>query len=121
MASLRCIVLRRTGGLAGMRLEVTVDLRSDPSGAGGLAELLQAVDVMELTRRAAAGAQVADGYRYDLTLVGEGGREELSFADAAMPAELRPVIRVLERRALDELRARRGRAGGVRPPGGGRT
>ena len=121
MATVRCIVLRRTGGLAGMRLEVTVDLRSDPSGARGLAELLQDVDVMELTRRAAADTQVADGYRYDLTLVGESGREELSFADAAVPAELRPVIRLLERRALDELRARRGRAGGVRPPGGGRT
>ena len=44
--------------------------------------------------------------------MGEEGREELSFADTAMPAELRRVIRVLERRALDERRARRGAAGG---------
>jgi hypothetical protein len=111
VAALRCIVLRRTGGLAGMRLEVTVDLRSDPASAGGLAELLRDVDVVALTRRAASGTQVADGYHYDVILVAEGGREELSFADAAMPAELRPVIRVLERRALDELRARRRAAG----------
>ena len=112
MAAVRCIVLRRTGGLGGMRLEVRVDLASDPGGAGGLGELLREVDVPALGRRAAAGGQVPDGYRYELVLVGEEGREELSFADTAMPAELRRVIRVLERRALDELRARRGAAGG---------
>ena len=113
MAAVRCIVLRRTGGLAGMRLEVTVDLATEPSGAGGLAELLGDVDVPALGRRGAAGGQapVPDGFRYELILVGEGGREELSFGDTTMPAELRPVIRLLERRALDELRARRGTAG----------
>ncbi len=114
MAAVRCIVLRRTGGLAGMRLEVSVDLASDPAGAGGLAELLQEVDVPALGRRAAAAGQapVADGFRYELVLVGEEGREELAFGDTTMPAELRPVVRMLERRALDELRARRPPAGG---------
>ncbi len=114
MAAVRCIVLRRTGGLAGMRLEVSVDLATDPGEAGGLAELLREVDVPALGRGAAAAGQapVADGFRYELILVGEKGREELSFADATMPAELRSVIRLLERRALDELRARRPPAGG---------
>jgi hypothetical protein len=111
VAAVRCIVLRRTGGLAGMRLEVSVDLASDPAAAGGLAELLREVDVPALRRRATEGGRVPDGFRYELVLVGEEGREELAFGDTTMPAELRPVVRVLERRALDELRARRGPAG----------
>ncbi len=108
----RRIALRRTGGLAAMRLEVAVDLRPGDPGTAELAELLQDLDVATLGARAGPGAPVPDAYCYELTVDREDGREELSFGDGAVPAELRPVIRVLERRALDELRARRRARGG---------
>lgn len=107
MAAVRRMVLRRTGGLSGMRLEATVDLSSEPPGNGGLAELLRGADVTELARRAAEGPQVPDGYRYALTVADDGGCEELSFPDTAIPPKLAPIIRFLERRALDERRGRR--------------
>ena len=111
MAGYRCIALRRTGGLAAMRLEVEVDLRSGDPASAELTGLLQGLDVAAAGTRAASGPPVPDGYRYELTVDRGDGRQELSFGDGAMPPELRPVIRLLERRALDELRARR-RGGG---------
>ncbi len=111
MPGYRCIALRRTGGLTAMRLEVEVDLRSGDPASAELSELLRGLDVVAAGAGAASGPPVPDGYRYELTVDRGDGRQELSFGDGAMPPELRPVIRLLERRALDELRARR-RGGG---------
>ncbi len=114
MAAYRCIALRRTGGLAAMRLEVEVDLTREEPGAAELARLLDALDLATLApppAPPAAGGGVPDGYHYDLTLAGEDGPHELAFDAGGVPAELRPVVRALERRALDELRARRSGAG----------
>jgi hypothetical protein len=107
VAAYRCIVLRRTGGLAGMALDVRVDLDAAEPGSAELAGLLGALDVPALARRTPSAPAVPDAYHYDVTLVGEGGRQELHFGSGGVPPELRPVIRLLERRALDELRARR--------------
>lgn len=112
MASYRCITLRRTGGLTAMRLEVEVDLRASGE-AGPLADLLRDLDVEALARQERAGPPappMPDAYRYDLTFVGGDGRTELAFGAGAgaVPPELRPVIKDLERRALEGLRARRG-------------
>jgi len=107
VASFRRIALRRTGGLAAMRLEVEVDLRGQDPGAAELAELLRDLDVPALGAAPGSGAPVPDAYRYELTVDRGDGPEELSFGDGAVPPELRPVLRALERRALDELRARR--------------
>ena len=112
MPGYRRIALRRTGGLTAMRLEVEVDLRSGDPASTELAALLQGLDVAAAGARAASAPPVPDGYRYELTVDRGDGRQELSFEDGAMPPELRPVIRVLERRALDELRARRRERGG---------
>jgi len=90
-----------------MRLEVEVDLRGPDAEAAELAELLRGLDVAALRAAAGSAAPVPDGYRYELTVDRGQGREELSFGPGALPPELRPVIRALERRALDELRARR--------------
>jgi hypothetical protein len=112
VAAYRCIALRRTGGLAAMRLEVEVDLTREEPGAAELAQLLGAVDLAALAPPpAGGGGAVPDGYHYDLTLAGEDGPHELAFDAGGVPAELRPVVRALERRALDELRARRSGAG----------
>jgi len=116
VARVRCVALRRTGGLAGMPLEVRVDLTRAEAGAAELADLLGGLDLAALSSPpspapAGSGAPAApDAYHYDLTLAGEDGRRELSFGAGGVPAELRPVIRALERRALDDLRARRGGA-----------
>lgn len=100
-----------------MRLEVQVDLSSGRPDAGELAALLQELDLPSLARRARSGPPAPDAYHYDLTVDRDDGPQELSFGDGAMPPELRPLVRLLERRAMDQLRARRGGAGGRGTPG----
>jgi hypothetical protein len=109
VARYRCIALRRTGGLTAMRLEVQVDLSAGEEGAADLARLLQGLDLAALARGGARSEPLPDAYRYDLEVDAGDGREELAFGAGAapVPPELRPVIRLLERRALDALRARR--------------
>lgn len=110
MGGVRRVALRRTGGLAAMRpLEVEVDLASGAPGVAALAELVATLDVAGLAGRATTSpGTVADGYRYELTVEDDDGRHRLAFGQAAIPAVLRPVVKDLERRGLDELRSRRG-------------
>jgi hypothetical protein len=94
-----------------MRLEVRVDLAAGDPGAAELARLLDGLDVAALAAAATPATRAPDAFRYDLTLAGDDGRRELAFGQGGVPEELRPVIRALERRAMAELRARRGGAG----------
>jgi len=93
-----------------MALEVRVDLTCGDPGARNLADLLGALDLTALAAPPGAGG-APDAYHYDLTLAGEDGRRELAFGAGGVPPELRPVVRALERRGLEELRARRAGAG----------
>ncbi len=99
----------RSGGIvAGNTLQTVVDLGelADDQGAE-LAELLDQVDLTDLAGRSPLRGHGADTYQYELT-VDQGDRSEhVTVDDTQVPAELRPVIKRLEARAVEERRSKR--------------
>jgi hypothetical protein len=90
---------RRTGGIfAGNVLETTVPADELP---GELREVAAALDDIAASR-APDRAPFPDGYQYELVV--ERGRpaQRLIVGAGALPAELRPLVTYLERRATDE-------------------
>jgi Emfourin len=94
------ISLRRTGGLAGVPMEATLDTRElAPAKAQ---ELLGALGSVELDRLGDARdwpAGAADTFRYELKVQREEGTQAASFSDRGLPAELAVLVRTLMDRA----------------------
>jgi hypothetical protein len=102
---------RRTGGLfAGNRLEL--DLNEDELSADEAAAWTDVSEAgalqSEPTARSAPGIP-ADEYQYDLTIRRGDTEQAVRFTDSELPAELAPLVRLLEQRAEGELRRQAGR------------
>lgn len=108
----------RSGGIvAGNTLQTEVDLGAAVGGRAAeaaevaevaeLAELLDQVDLADLAERSPLRGPGADTYQYELTVEQGDRREHVTVDDTEVPAELRPVIRRLEARAVEERRRRR--------------
>ncbi len=105
----RRVEFTRSGGIvAGNPLQTVVDLGElVDDQAAELAELLDQVDLAELAGRSPLRGPGADTYQYELT-VDQGDRSEhVTVDDTQVPAELRPVIKRLEARAVEERRRKR--------------
>src|SRR5918911_3404648 len=91
--------LRRTGGLAGVATEASLDTAQlEPAEAE---PLLAALDAAERggARTAPAAPGPPDAFRYELEVRRGGATRTLSFTDADRPRELAPVIDALAARA----------------------
>ncbi len=94
------IALRRSGGLAGVSLSASLDTEHLPADeATRLDDALGRVDLGRLAADGSPAPGGADRFRYDLTFEQGGQRHQVSLADTAVPAELRPVVDTLMARA----------------------
>jgi hypothetical protein len=95
------VTFARTGGIAGL----TVTTEVDPTSSGEVVHEVQRVlDTVDLTALAAreTGTGFPDGYRYDLAVERDGERVELRFWDGSVPDEIRPLVTLLTRQALNQ-------------------
>jgi hypothetical protein len=85
--------LTRTGGLAGIAMEATVDTGElDPATAD---RILAAVRRADTTSR---GAPFPDAFTYELEMDDGGGIRRVTFSDPGAPESLRPALDVLRPR-----------------------
>ena len=92
--------LRRTGGLAGVPVQASLDTRDLPQDAAQ--QVLGSLDRVDLDNVEAAedwppGA--ADTFHYDLEVKRGDETRKASFSDRQVPEELKPVVHALMARA----------------------
>jgi hypothetical protein len=94
------IAFERSGGFAGITVRAEVDTADLPEDeAAEYRALLERLDLSGLARPAAPRAGQPDRYQYDIR-VHQGGRTyELSYGEAELPEELRPLVHRLGKRA----------------------
>ena len=98
------ISFERTGGFAGMRVAVTVELDSLPEPeAAALRKLITDSDFFNITE-VHAGQAIPDGFQYALTIEGDGEHRTIRMTDAAIPDKLRPLLEDLSSRARRQPR-----------------
>ncbi len=104
----RRVSFRRSGGLAAFKpLETSVEIVDEHGEeASELARLLDEADVPTLARQSRPPAPGADQFEYTVTVESEDERHEVTLAQSQMPADLRPLIKRLERRAMEDRRRR---------------
>ena len=104
----RRVHFRRTGGLVAFKpLETSVAIDDEPGeDAAELARLLDEADVPGLAQQSPAPGPGADQFEYQLTVEREGERHEIALGQSQVPGDLRPLIKRLERRAMEERRRR---------------
>jgi hypothetical protein len=94
------IQFERSGGLAGMRLAVTVDSAAlPPDEARDLQQMVQAARLLELPPVLTAAKAGADQFCYRLAVEDGGGQHAVEACEAAVPEGLRPLIRYLTTKA----------------------
>jgi hypothetical protein len=98
--------LRRTGGLAGLAMEGTVDTRDLPQPRAQ--EVLNSLDSVDLehdtTAEPAPGA--ADAFQYELTVQRGDTTHVATFSEQQVPPQLTGVIRTLMENAAPAPRRR---------------
>src|SRR5665213_687158 len=92
--------LRRTGGLAGVPMQATLDTRDlDPGQAQEIIGALDNVDLTQISAEQDWPAGAADTFLYDLKIDRGEGASTASFSERQVPAGLAPVLRTLMDRA----------------------
>jgi hypothetical protein len=92
--------LRRTGGLAGLPMEASLNTRDlDPEEAERILGALDRVDLASVQDRPDAPPGAADMFQYQLEVRGPRRTQTVRFGERQMPAELAPVVRALMRHA----------------------
>ncbi len=94
--------LRRTGGLAGVPMQATLDTRNlAPAKAQEVIGALDNVDLAQVGTGAGQDwpAGAADTFHYDLEVDRGEGASTASFSERQVPAALAPVVRTLMERA----------------------
>lgn len=96
--------LRRTGGiLGGAALEADVAGEElDEPERETVRHALDAADLEGLAARSPIAGTGADRYQYELQLERGEERRRIIVGESEVPEELRPVVRMLERRALGQ-------------------
>jgi hypothetical protein len=95
------IAFRRSGGLLpGNVLETSLDARElEDEEAARLRALVEAAGIPGLAARSPITAPGADMYQYELVATGEEGTHRIVVSGSAVPAELKPLVELLEHRA----------------------
>jgi hypothetical protein len=92
--------LRRTGGLAGLPMEASLNTRDlDPEAAQRILDALDRVDLASVQDRPDAAPGAADMFQYELDVRGPSRTQTVRFSERQMPEELAPVIHGLMSRA----------------------
>ena len=101
------LCLRRTGGLAGLRLQARLDTRSLPEPEGqaliGALDRFEAEPQTPQAPKSPPGA--ADTTHYELKIDRGGATRTVSLSEQQMPNALAPVIRALMDHAVPAPRA----------------
>jgi hypothetical protein len=90
------IDFERTGGFAGMRVTVTVNIESlSPEDAQDLREMVDGAEFFDLPEVITTPAPGADRFHYKLTVEDEEREHTVEMGEAAMPETLQPLIQRL--------------------------
>ncbi|WP_214366862.1 protealysin inhibitor emfourin [Pseudonocardia sp. H11422] len=97
------VSLVRSGGLLGTdELETVVTAAElDPEERALLENLVEQARVGELAVRSPIAGRGADVYQYELTVERGQRRDDVVISQSAVPENLRPLLRWLERRDRD--------------------
>jgi hypothetical protein len=101
----RCVHFRRSGGIVAFQqpLETSIAIDEDEDeDASELARLAR--ELPEIGERLPPRTEGADRYQYDITVEQGEERHEVTLDESQLPPEWRPLIKRLERRAMDERR-----------------
>ena len=87
------VTYRRTGGVAGVRLGVTLDAAAlSPRRAATLRALVTQASFFRLPCEGAAAAGLPDRFRHCIEVEDGPRRHRVTFDEAAAPAALRPLL-----------------------------
>jgi hypothetical protein len=93
-------MLRRTGGIAGVPMEATLETSElDPHKAAEILAGLDRVDLGDVGKGDDWPPGAADTFHYDLEIRRGDSTRKASFSDRQVPAELAPVVHALMDRA----------------------
>lgn len=99
------ISYERTGGFAGMRMAITIDVDSLPaSDAAALRKLVSDADFFNLPETR-AGKVIPDGFQYAITVEGDEKKRTVQATEASVPDSLRPLLDDLSLRARSQRRS----------------
>src|SRR5262245_52221285 len=94
------ISLVRTGGVAGMRREATIDTAHlGPSDSEEIHRLVRAATDDQGPETSPTSPGGPDRFRYTLTIEDRGRRHALTFEEARTPERLRPLLEAVWRAA----------------------
>ena len=98
------ISLRRSGGiLPGRVLESSLKEEDlEPEEAEQVRALVEAADLPGLAARSPLAGRGADMYQYELEVTRNDSKHCVRIAGSAVPARLKPLVELLERRAAGE-------------------
>jgi hypothetical protein len=98
------ISFERTGGFAGMRVAISLDLEALPDlEAKTLKKLVLDADFFSLTEPR-DGRTYADGFQYTIAIEGEEQHRTLQLSDGSIPEKMRPLVEYLSLRARRQPR-----------------
>jgi hypothetical protein len=98
------ISFERTGGFAGMRMAISIDIDSLPDpDVVALQKLVTDADFFNLAEPG-AGKVIPDGFQYAITIEGDGKQRTIQVADGSVPDKLRPLLDDLSLRARSQRR-----------------
>jgi len=90
------IHFERSGGLAGLRLQHEIDTASlSPAEAQEVTQMVNSAHFFELPPAIRAAQSGADRFRYKLSVDSGTQQHSIEVDDAAMPEDLRPLLRWL--------------------------
>jgi hypothetical protein len=96
------ITFERTGGFAGMRMAITVDVDSLPEpDAAALRKLVKDTGFFNLSE-ARPERTIPDGFQYTIMVEGDGQQRSIQVTDASAPEKLRPLLDDLSLRARSQ-------------------
>jgi hypothetical protein len=98
------IYFERSGGFAGMKLMLNLDLDELPADDATTLENL--VDEADIFNRSEPDASLGypDGFQYTITVELESQQRTLQFSDETLPEELQPLVSELSARARSQRR-----------------
>jgi hypothetical protein len=97
--------LRRTGGLAGLPMEASLDTRTlAPSDAAAILRALETVDLDQTLGNEDWPAGAADTFHYDLKVQRGQTTQTATFSERQLPAELAQLVHTLMNRAVPGAR-----------------
>lgn len=99
------IKFERTGGFAGIRLAAEFEMDELPDDQKKqLLELIDEIDLDEILEKLGSKASMPDEFTYNLVITTEHIEHTVMFGDSVMPAEVRPLIEMLESIAKRQMR-----------------